>query len=265
VNLGPFEIVSLALIGLAAGTLGGLLGIGGSIIMIPAMAIMFHGRAWGDQHLYQAAAMAVNVAVAVPAALRHRKAGAIHSRLFKIMLPAAMVAIVAGVLVSNLFEPTTLKRIFAAFLIYVVVTNVIKLVGKKPEHHPDHARVNILTGGVVGTVMGFAAGLLGIGGGGIAVPLANLICRVPLRQAIAASAAVMCLTAGVGAAIKIGTLPEHGHPWTQAVVLALILSPTAMLGGHLGASLTHRVDVRLVRAIFTVVIALAAARMAGLL
>lgn len=264
-NLGPFEILSLILIGLIAGSLGGLLGIGGSIVMIPAMAIMFHTRAWGDQHLYQAAAMAVNVAVAVPAALRHRKAGAIHSRLFRIMLPAAMIAIVVGVLVSNLFDATTLKRIFAAFLVYVVVTNVIKLVRKQPEHPAEHARVNLLTGGLVGSVMGFAAGLLGIGGGGIAVPLANLVCRVPLRQAIAASAAVMCLTAGVGAAIKIGTLPEHGHPWTQAVVLAVILSPTAMIGGHLGATLTHRTNVRLVRAIFTAVIALAAARMAGLL
>ena len=264
-NLGPLEFVLLAVIGLAAGSLGGLLGVGGSIIMIPAMAIMFHARPWGDQHLYQAAAMAVNVAVALPAALRHKKAGALHARLFRIMLPAAMVAIIGGVLISNLFEPTTLKRIFAVFLLYVAVTNVIKLVRKRPEHHPDHARVTILTGGIVGTVMGFAAGLLGIGGGGIAVPLANHLCRVPLRQAIAVSAAVMCLTAGVGAAIKIGTLPEHGHTWQQAVVLALVLSPTAMLGGHLGASLTHRVPVPLVRAIFTVVIVAAAARMTGLL
>lgn len=264
-NLGSTEFVLLALIGLVAGVLGGLLGIGGSIIMIPAMAIVFARRPWGDQHLYQAAAMAVNVAVALPAALKHRKAGALHRPLFRILLPAAMVAIVLGVLVSNLFDPPTLKRIFALFLVYIIIDNTVKLIGQRPEHEPHDARVNLATGGLVGATMGFAAGLLGIGGGGIAVPLANVVCRVPLRQAIAVSAAVMCLTAGVGAIIKISTLPQHGHDWSEALVIALILSPTAVLGGHLGASLTHRVPVRLVRAIFTLVIALAAARMAGLL
>ena len=63
---------AIAAIGLMAGTLGGLLGVGGSVIMIPALTAIFGP----EQHLYQAAAMAVNVGVAVPAAWRHHGAGA---------------------------------------------------------------------------------------------------------------------------------------------------------------------------------------------
>lgn len=255
------NIVELIVIGFAAGCLGGLLGIGGSIIMIPALVLVFGP----DQHLFQAAAMAVNVAVALPAAVRHNKAGAIRADLFRIVFPTALVAIVAGVFISNLLESTRLRTIFALFLTYVVIDSAVKLVRGKPEPIEEQARVNLVTGGITGSVMGFLAGLLGIGGGGIAVPLANVLCRVPLRQAIAVSSAVMCLTAGVGAIIKISTISQHHHHWSEPVVLAIILSPTAVLGGYLGASMTHRAPVRAIRAIFTVVLALGALRMAGIL
>ena len=68
-----FDLIALALIGLLAGLLGGLLGIGGSIVMIPAMTEVLGP----DQHLYQAAAMTVNFFVVVPAVIRHSRAGAI--------------------------------------------------------------------------------------------------------------------------------------------------------------------------------------------
>ncbi|MEO1128538.1 MAG: sulfite exporter TauE/SafE family protein [Planctomycetota bacterium] len=259
------DIILLLVIGVVAGTLGGMLGIGGSIIMFPAMAVLFDGRAWQNQHLLQAAAMVVNIAVAVPATLRHRKAGNVRMDLFRIMLPAATVAIIGGVLVSNLFSGLALRQVFAGFLAYVVINNVIKLVRRTPEHGADAARVTPVTGGIVGGAMGFAAGLLGIGGGGIAVPLANLLCRVPLKQAIGASASVMCRTAGVGAILKLATLQQHETTRTAALTIALILIPTALLGGHLGAGLTQAMPIRLVRAVLTVVLAVAALRMGGVL
>lgn len=264
VPLGPTDILLLVAIGLCAGAVGGLLGIGGSIIMIPAMAIAFAAEPFHNQHLYQAAAMAANVAVALPAARRHRRAGALRRDVFRIMLPAALVAIIAGVLLSNALATPTLKRLFALFLLYVVVTNTVKLVRRRPEHEPHHRRVNWFTGGTVGGVMGFVAGLLGIGGGGIAVPLANTVCRIPLREAIAASANVMVLTAAVGAALKIATLPERGASIVTALIIAACLAPTAILGGHLGAGLTHRLPIPWIRGVFTLAIAAAAARMAGL-
>ena len=63
--------------GLGAGLMGGLLGIGGSVVMIPIIVHVV-GR---DQHFAQGAAMLVNVFVAIPAALRHHKGGRVRKEL----------------------------------------------------------------------------------------------------------------------------------------------------------------------------------------
>lgn len=251
-------------VGLCAGLLGGLLGIGGSIIMIPGLALALRDANPESQHLYQAAAMAVNVAVAAPAAVRHRRAGTVRTDSFRVLLPSAAVAIVAGALVSNLIPGLTLKRIFGVFLIYVAVTEVWKVVRRKKDHEagaprPDAWRL-ILTGGV----MGFAAGVLGIGGGVIAVPLMLALCRMPMKHAIGLSSAVMCLTAGVGAALKIGTLGEHGYAPAQGAILAVALAPTAVIGGHFGAALTHKLPVNAVRIAMAALLAFSAWAMSGL-
>ena len=65
------ELAILAVIGLFAGVLGGLLGIGGSIVIIPVLVLALKR----DFHLAQATAMLVNVCVAVPAVLTHQRSG----------------------------------------------------------------------------------------------------------------------------------------------------------------------------------------------
>ena len=104
-------------------------------------------------------------------------------------------------------------------------------------------------------------GLLGIGGGAIAVPLAQMIMRLPIRNAIAASASVMAITAGIGAVLKLATLSQHGELWTNGIILALILAPTSILGGHIGAGLTHTLPTRVVRGVFALIMIAAAARL----
>lgn len=263
----PFTLAELAVIasiGLSAGVLGGMLGIGGSIIMIPALAILFRSADPESQHLYQGAAMAVNVAVSLPAAIRHHKAGVIRADLFRVLLPSAAVAIVLGVIVSNQVSGLTLRRMFAVFLAYAAITELINIARRTPDNPSETARVTPVRSASIGGVMGMAAGILGIGGGVIGVPLMRFICRLPLRQCIGASSAVMCLTAIVGASLKIGTLGEHGYTASEAVILAAALAPTAIIGGRLGAGLTHKLPLNAIRAALIVLLFLASWRMASL-
>lgn len=264
-TLDPASILILLCVGLSAGIVGGMIGIGGSIIIIPAMVILFHDRPWDDQHLYQAAAMIVNVTVAVPATIRHFKARAIPMDLFRIMLPATAIAIVFGVLLSNQIGHSRLRALFAVFLLYIVFDTLRRIVARRADHEALSSRVTAPRGIFVGSVMGALSGLLGIGGGAIAVPLAHTVCRLPLRQCIAVSAAVMCLTAGVGAAIKVATLPRFGREPLEAIGLALVLAPTALLGGFIGAGLTHRLPIQTVRIFFAAVMFVAALRMGGII
>ncbi|MEO1237618.1 MAG: TSUP family transporter, partial [Planctomycetota bacterium] len=129
----PWPWAGVAVLGLVAGVLGGMLGVGGSVVMIPGLVVLL-GRATGaEQHLYQASAMIANVAVSVPAALRHRRAGAIDPGVLRWMLPAAAGCVVVGVTLSNLpvFRGADggvwLGRVLAVFLVYVVIVNVLKL------------------------------------------------------------------------------------------------------------------------------------------
>jgi uncharacterized membrane protein YfcA len=272
-ELDAWAIVALIGVGLLAGTLGGLLGVGGSVVMIPAMVMLFgQDRSAGlNQHVYQSAAMAVNVAVALPAAWRHRRAGATRADVLGWMLPAALGCIFVGVWLSNrVSDPAWLARLLAAFLIYVIYLNARKLVAGRPTTAGVDGASGVragLTGGQraraggVGAAMGTVAGLLGIGGGALAVPMQQVFLRLPLRSCIANSSAVICVTAGFGAAAKLSSLPA-GLSVATALTIAAVLAPTAIVGGLIGASLTHRLPLRTVRVVFIALMAVAAWKLA---
>ena len=103
-------------------------------------------------------------------------------------------------------------------------------------------RRTTLIAGVVGFPAGLLAGLLGIGGGIWAVPSQNMGLGVRLRNAIANSACMIVFVA-IGAAIVQSVAVERMSDlraidgWS----LTLFLAPGALLGGWIGAGLTHRI------------------------
>ncbi|HRS97992.1 MAG TPA: TSUP family transporter [Smithella sp.] len=112
----------------------------------------------------------------------------------------------------------------------------------------------------VGAATGFAAGLLGIGGGAVAVPAMQVVLRLPLRQAIGTSAATILTTAWLGAIVKNAALGADGSV-ARSLLLAACLAPAAMLGSFLGGHLTHALPLRVVRGAFVVLMLAAAWKM----
>jgi len=293
VDLALQPLLIVAAIGLIAGVLGGMLGVGGSVIMIPGLTLAFGP----DQHLYQAAAMIANIAVAVPAALKHRQKGATDADVLKWMLPAAVGFVLVGVWLSNLavFQgdgTKWLRRLFAAFLAYVVILNTWKFFSglarrrraasatepgtRDPEPVADgdtdaerRPSITPFRSTIAGVAMGVIAGLLGVGGGAIAVPLQQVLLKLPLRRCIANSSVIICFSAALGALYKNASLTQHvseqtGEPlavWAGVLVAAL-LAPTAIVGGRLGAGLTHVMSPAAVRVAFITLMAVACWRMA---
>lgn len=265
------EILALSGFGLLAGILGGLLGIGGSIILIPALTLIFNH----DMHLAQAASMLVITFVAVPSTIQHHRNHAVRWRVVWIMLPFAIAFIILGVQTGNLFDAHLLKRIFATFLLYVIFINVRKLLKPKEPDLADGPRRGRWRIPFVGSVVGFMAGVLGIGGGIVVVPLFQKICKIPLRSAIATSSALMCITSVFGAVRKNMTLPTlieesavRGNgvvDWAagatglppvvaQSVTIAAVIIPLAIVGSFVGAHLTHKLPVNVVRLVFVIVL-----------
>lgn len=261
-DLAALDISLLLAVGFVAGALGGMLGLGGSILMIPGLTIVFAGRDWADQHLYQAAAMLVNVAVAVPAARRHHKKGAVRWDLYKRMLPIVIVSMVLGILAADRMDDDLLRRMFAIFLTFTALQMAFNAV-HKPHRNEDPSRALTTTPRVttVAGAMGLSSGLLGIGGGSIAVLLANRLCRLPLRSAIALSSAIICITATIGGIMKVALLHTDGTHLSAPLLLVACLAPTGIIGAHIGAGLTHKIPIRPLTLVFALTLIAGAIRM----
>jgi uncharacterized membrane protein YfcA len=248
----------LVLVGLVAGFSGGLLGIGGSTVMIPGMILILGPT---GQHLYQAAAMIVNFFVVGPAVLRHGAAGAVLRPITRWMAPSAVVGAIAGVFASELpaFRGAGqgyLQIAFSAFLFYAIVYNLFRLGTRKrlpPMTAADAARlpraVIVL---LVGLPAGLAGGLLGVGGGLVAVPAQQVFLRVPLTHAIANSASTILWSSLVGAAVKHAHLSQHGYRLRDSLFLALCLIPSAIVGSWVSAGKVHTWPVGIIRGAFVV-------------
>lgn len=259
-----WELLALACVGFGAGLAGGMLGIGGGVINIPAITLIL-GR---GIHLAQAASMVVTLFVAVPAAIRHARAGALRKDALVRILPTALVGILIGVTASIWVSNDALMIVFGIFLVFVFLDNLHRLLGgrKTVGGDPADERVTWPRGGGTGLCVGSGAGLLGIGGGLITVPLVQLACRLNLRQSIATSATVMCCTAPVGTVWKLVTLhdvPDIGADvhWYGPLPISLCLIPTCLIGSWIGARLTHVLPVKVVRGAFMAVVGAGAIRM----
>ena len=113
--------------------------------------------------------------------------------------------------------------------------------------HPDY-RIRNLGGGVAGSVgAGVISALLGVGGGIIKVPLMNLLMGVPLRVATATSNLMIGVTASASVIIYL----------LRGGIDPLVAGPTAVgvfVGASIGSRIAHRVDVRVLRMLFVVVL-----------
>lgn len=255
------ELLLLA-IGLAAGLIGGMLGVGGGILMIPAMVIILGEgeQAFGEYsiHVYKLAAITTSLALSVPAVVRHQRARAIVRRMPLGIVPLALVGVGVGVLLAGTFvgaHAVTLRRLFGVALEGVVALNAFqdwRARRAEPslfDRCPLPSR-RVLIGAVVGLPAGFIAGLLGIGGGVWAVPSQRLLLGVQIRNAIANSAVMILFVSvatSLGLAVWLGSQPAAGRLYLTGWWLAVWLSPGALVGGWFGASLTHRLPVRALR------------------
>ena len=270
------EFIALVVIGLFAGLVGGMLGVGGSIVMIPAMTEVLGP----NQHLYQSAAMIVNFFVVVPAVYQHRRAGAIERATVLRIVPLAAVAVLLGVGISELgfFSgegEAYLRGLFGLFLFGVAATDLYRLlrgpgraVGAtgKPQN-PNGSSPSPVTPmtwprvAAVALPTGLVAGLLGIGGGVLAVPLQRRLLHVPIRTAIANSATIIIATSSIGSVAKnYAYMVDHDYTM-RSFLLAAILIPTAIIGSLQGSKLTHRLPLRTVKAAFLILLIIAAVRL----
>ena len=234
--------------------------------MIPSMTLIF-GPA---QQLYQGAAMIMNFFVALPSAWQHRRRHATLPPILLVTIPCAILGVVVGVWASSgpWFHGRNevyLSRIFGGFLFYEAAYNIYRLLASRrfPDMDVEAARriPRWKIASAVGLPTGLVGGLLGVGGGIVAVPMQQLLLRVPLHRAIANSAVTIVPLSIFGAIYKNYTNAGAGLPLADTLRLAVFLIPTAIVGGFLGARLTHVMPRRLLRVAFIILMCYAGTQM----
>ena len=259
------DYLILVAIGVMMGLFGGLLGIGGSVIMIPALVLAF-GE---NQHLYQASAMICNFFVGAAAVIVHKNADSLVKDVIKWLIPSAAVGILVGVAISNnsVFARENsylLARLYGVFMLFVVIYNILRLRRRiRGGNAFEISQIRRSAGLTIlsGLLSGLAAGLLGLGGGVVCVPLQQLLLKMPLKRAISNSAATIASIALVGAFYKNITLSQHNIQITDSVGIAVIIIPGAILGSLLGSRFMHKFHTNVVRAIFILLLVLSCYKM----
>jgi len=226
------------IVGLVSGVTSGLLGVGGGIVLVP-MLVRFLGL---DQKRAQATSLAILVFTAIAAALTYRAAGAVDLKFAALLALGSIVGVRLGALYSAGHPAAALRRMFG---LLAVVVGVRLLLPFLPEGRwllfPGFA--GIAAEVATGFVVGWLAGLLGVGGGVILVPILTLLFGIPQHAAQGISLFMIVPTAIVGAwtQMRMGAVEK---PIVLPVALASVV---AAIGA---AALAHQLPAETLRRLF---------------
>jgi uncharacterized membrane protein YfcA len=261
----PTELV-LILSGVVAGTFGAMLGLGGGLLIVPVLTFGFG--------LPLTAAVGTSlvcvIATSTGAAAFNVRAGRADVRLGITLGAATVVGAATGGIAAGVLPERLIAGLFATLLGYTafVMVRGLRAVGARQEPEPEvdpaapdgpnapayrAHRLPVALGGSL--VAGNVSGLLGVGGGIISVPLVHLVMGAPMRVAVATSNFMIGITAAAGASAYL--FRGEIDPRVAAPVVVGVT-----VGAAIGASVAARLRASWLTALFVVVVAYVAFRMA---
>ena len=238
--------------GMVAGTLAGLMGIGGGIVYVPVL-VWYLERLGASPAVVPMVAvtssLAIIVASAPQAAWGHWKTNNVHAGLLPpLLLGGAMAAWGASWVLAHL-SAGPFKIYLGVFQLFIAWRLLAS-----PQAQPDNpsgppSRWLLLA---IGLAAGFVAAFFGVGGGLVLVPLLHLAAKVPLRPSVGTTSVFIVGSTAVALAANMahtafmpGLPPQTWGGLYLPAVLAIL--STAMVFNRLGAALIHHVPVLLLK------------------
>lgn len=245
-------VIAYLLCGICIGFIAGLFGIGGGIIGIPALLILFHIQGISQDvamHMAIATSLATVVITSLASAFAHYRTGMIIVPIFKRIILGAVLGCALGILLATHLKSIYLQRIFGIFLLLIAARMFFQAEIKPRDSLPN--RKILFT---AATFFGAISGLLGLGGGMIMVPYFNW-CGIPIRESVATAAACILPVAIVGALgymladthVEAISSFNSGYIYWPAF---LGISSTSIFAAPLGARFTHTISTTLLKKAF---------------
>lgn len=259
----PF-LLGLALTGALSGVMAGLLGIGGGIIMVPAMVLAYQILGYNPDVIMHVA-VGTSLAVIIPTGLRsaasHRKRGAVDEMITRRWGLWIIAGAAAGGLMVALYSAAALKIIFGVMALFIALNMALPVQRKMMESVAHVPMVNRISAAVIG----YVSALMGIGGGSLSVPTLVAF-GTPMHTAVGTSAALgvmLAIPAALGFIVSgwgaVGTPPlSLGFVNIPSLI---VIGGLATLTAPLGVALAHRLDAKLLRIVFAIFLIVVGLRM----
>ena len=194
--------------GAVAGVLAGLLGVGGGIVIVPMLGMVFPYLGIPDQYVHQLAlgtSLASIVITSISSARAHNQRGAVHWDIWRNITPGIMLGTFLGGLWATSLSTFFLKAFFICFLYFVGAQMLLNYRPAASREIPGKAGTALVGGGI-----GLVSSFVGIGGGTLSVPFMSF-CNVPLHHSVGTSAAIGFPIAVAGTLVSLfGVGGGHG-------------------------------------------------------
>lgn len=246
------EFLTYLALGAGAGTLAGLFGIGGGLIIVPVLFFGFQAQGVASEilmHLAVGTSLATIVFTSMSSIRTHHQQGGVLWALLRPMAVGITLGALLGAVTASYLPSVFLQRLIGVFAVLVAFRMVWSA-------NPKAGRIAPGAPGLVaaGGFIGWVSAIVGIGGGTLTVPFLSW-CNVRMQQAIGTSAACGFPIAVAGALGNVMT--GWQQPGLPAYSLGFIYLP-ALLGialtsvpfARLGALLAHRLPAQTLKRIF---------------
>ena len=249
-------IAILLVMGAGGGFAAGLLGIGGGMVLVPFITMIFTAHGFPPAlvvHMAIATSLGTILFTSLSSVRAHHAHGAVRWAIVRQLAPGILIGSWVGPWIAKQMDASVLALVFAAFVAFSATQMLIK---SKPSAARDlPGRPGMLAaGGVIGVI----AGLVGAGGGFVSVPFMTW-CNVKVHQAVATSAALgfPIALAGTLSNVYFGWnspgLPAGSLGYIYVPALAVIALASVTMA-PLGARAAHRMPVQQLKRIFALIL-----------
>ena len=252
------DIFILALVGIAAGVLGGILGIGGGTIMVPVMVAL----GLSGVEAVGTSTLAILV-ISLVGSLQNWRMGFLNFKnLLLLGLPVVVTAFL-GTRLATAFPEYVLLAVFGLFLLLnIYLVNLKKQIVARAKHREALAKEDlgkplapvkdidpVLARTAIGGVAGFLAGLFGVGGGVVMVPLQILLLKEDIKTAIQTSLGAIVITG-------LSAFTWHSLAGNVQTLTGMLLGLGGVVGVQIGTRALLRLPDRIVTFLFCLLLAL---------
>lgn len=232
--------------GAVAGLLAGLFGVGGGLIMVPALAFLLPAMGVDGTIVMQISigtSLAVISATSVSSLIAHHRRGGVLWPVFMRLVPGLALGALAGAFTAHLLPGLVLKRIVGVGAVAVALQ---MFTGSRPRPAGALPGTGLLIG--AGGIIGWASSLIGIGGGSLTVPFLSWR-GIDIRKAVGTSAACgmpIAVAGALGFVASGWAMPGVPGPSLGYVSLPAFagIAVASVMVAPLGAKLAHTLPPR---------------------